>query len=301
MQISFALTTLAVLLCTALPGNVVVGEIAHVAIFNGNVPVPELFCNETEWVSIRNAIIQGASSPVRRLSEKGTPSLKGEAAAAEHHGSKVHRRTQTCTHCGPYCGAGGTGCPGGKGGRRRRVVQKRVRKAAQTTVVNSNNGNRKLLTQLECEAKIPAVGVALDALQASSSLSPTCSALLASSRDITCSEFTTDCDITSVSLVNAATNAVMYTLPPTGTTFCNSTKVNFLAATEFFLGTVNFYLTGPTIVANNRTDSHEPYYMYSRRGLPLGRYFPSGDYTLTVTSVYDAARSKTINFRANHC
>jgi hypothetical protein len=292
MQLSLALATLAALL-TALP-SMVVGEIAHVVIFNGNVPSPDLSCTEAEWASIRNAIISGASSRVRHLSGKSSaPGLKGEAAA--EHQPLVHRRAQSCSGCGPYCGHGGYGCPGGKGGRRR-VVQKRVRKAAQKTVVST--GNRKLLTQEECEAKIPAVGDALDELQPT--LSTTCSALVGSSRDITCSEFTTDCDITSVSLVNAASNMVISTLLSSGTTFCNSTKVNFLAATEFFLGNVSFAVSGPNIL-HNRTDTHDPYYMYSRRGMPLGRYFPSGDYTLTVQSQYDPTRTKTIKFRANHC
>jgi hypothetical protein len=309
MQIAHALVTTLVVLWTAasLP-TMALGDIAHVVLFNNDVPAADLYCNETEWDMIRNAIISGASSRVRRLSGKGTPAygIKGASAAADHE-PLVHRRTQGkgCSQCGSLCGLGGTGCPGGMG-RRRRAAQKNVPKAAQKDIVRSGHSHsRMLLMQEECEAKNANVNATLDLLQPT--LSANCSKLVGSTRNISCAEFTKDCDISYVSLINTTSpttaTTMVTSLPNKGTTFCNSTRITFLAATEFFLGTLNFNVTGSNGFSVNRTDQKAPYYMHPRTaaGALGGRRFPAGDYTLTVTSLYDAHRSKEIQFRANHC
>jgi hypothetical protein len=158
------------------------------------------------------------------------------------------------------------------------------------------------MTQEECEAKNAIVNATLDLLLPS--LSASCSKLVGSTRNISCADFTNDCDISYVSLVNATSNTTLATnLPAAGTAFCNSTRVTFLAATEFFLGMVNFNVTGSNGFTLNRTDQKAPYYMFPKYPLGVlgGRRFVAGDYTLTVTSQYDVHRSKVIKFRANHC
>jgi hypothetical protein len=152
------------------------------------------------------------------------------------------------------------------------------------------------MTPEECEAKNANVNATLDLLLPS--LSANCSKLVGSTRNISCADFTNDCDISYVSLVNATSTTTL------ATAFCNSTRVTFLAATEFFLGIVNFNVTsGSNGFTLNRTDQKAPYYTFPRYPLSVlgGRRFLAGDYTLTVTSQYDVHCSKVIKFRANHC
>jgi hypothetical protein len=280
-----------------------VGEIAHVVIFNKNQVRSDMSCTDAEFALIRDTIVQAASSKRRGLTTLGRgtrgqvasslPAATATATAtATDSSSRRRRRVQTkCSNCGPYCGAGGTGCPG-KGGRRRRRRQL------------TNNNSSPLLTMATCQGKIPAVDDALKALERSlTSLSASCRKLVGSSRDISCHEFTNDCGVSYVSLMDARKAVLVPKLPPTGTVFCQSTKVSFLATTSFWLGEVNFDLKSSSSSSTNggvseqHSQDEAPYYMDG----DSGQDYKAGNYTLTVSSQYMANQAQTIQFRVNPC
>jgi hypothetical protein len=277
-----------------------VGEIAHVVIFNKNQVRSDMSCTDAEFALIRDTIVQAAVSKRRGLTTLGrgtrgqvASSLPVATATATDSSSRRRLRVQSkCSNCGPYCGAGGTGCPG-KGGRRRRRSRRR-------TLTNNNSSPQ--LTMATCQGKIPAVDDALKALERSATMSASCRKLVGSSRDISCHEFTNDCGVSYVSLMDARnTNTVLVPkLPPTGTVFCQSTKVSFLATTSFWLGEVNFDLKSSSTnggVSEQHSQDEAPYYMDG----DSGQDYKAGNYTLTVSSQYMANQALTIQFRVNPC
>jgi hypothetical protein len=287
MMFSFACFTLASIVMTVLP-DIIAGDIAHMVVFNDNKEVSGLFCTDAEKQLMHDAMAAAAAARVRRLDGKGQRGLKGA--------TQTSRRTQTCTPgCGKYCGAAGTGCPSGKGGRRR------AEEASGSTKNKSARKSRELLTQAECEAKIPAVNAALNVLQAS--LLTPCKTVMGLKRNITCQEFSMDCSISYINLVNATSDKIMVAnVSASGVTFCKSSYVTWEASTAFFQGSVNFFLTGPNGYMSNRTEDKAPYFMYGNKGADAdGKLYPTGNFTLTVKSQYDMARPKTILFRAENC
>jgi hypothetical protein len=271
-----------VLVAATMAPCVVGGEIAHVVIFNKNQVRSDMSCTDAEFALIRDTIVQAANK--RRLSKKtagrgggGARGLKSSLPVAATASTPPQRRVQTkCTNCGPYCGAGGTGCPG-KGGRRRRQLA-------------------PPLTMASCQAKIPAVDDALKQLERSLPSSGSCRKLVGSSRDISCHEFTNDCGVSYVSLMDRGA-VLVQKLPPTGTTFCQSTKVSFLATTSFWLGVINFDLKSTNGFSDQRSEDEAPYYMDG----DSGKEYQAGNYTLTVASQYSDNQVQTIRFRVNSC
>jgi hypothetical protein len=287
-MLSLAFFTLASIVMTVHPG-IVAGEIAHMVVFNDNKEVTGLFCTDAEKQLMHDAMAAAAAAArVRRLGGKGQRGLKGA--------TQTSRRTQTCTPgCGKYCGAAGTGCPSGKGGRR--LAEEKM---SGSTNKMSAHKSRELLTRAECEAKIPAVNAALNVLQAS--LNTPCKTVMGLKRNITCQEFSMDCSISYINLVNATSDTIMVANVSNSVTFCKSSYVTWQASTAFFQGSVNFFLTGPNGYMSNRTEDKAPYFMYGNKGADAdGKLYPTGNFTLTVKSQYDQARPKTILFRAENC
>jgi hypothetical protein len=296
MMFSFSFITLASIVMTVHPG-MVAGEIAHMVIFNDNQEVPGLFCTDTEKQLMHDVMADAAAVRVRRLGGRGQQKQQPRGLKSATT-TQTSRRTQFCTPgCGKYCGLGGTGCPYGKGGRRR--TEEKV-SGSSSTKKTSGRKSRELLTRAECEAKIPAVNSALNVLQAS--LNTPCKSVMGLTRTITCQDFSTECSISHIHLINATSDTIMKANVTSGVTFCKSTFVTWQAATEFFQGSVNFFLTGPNNYMANRTEEHAPYFMYANKGADAnGKYYPTGNFTLTVKSQYELARPKTITFRAENC
>jgi hypothetical protein len=146
-----------------------------------------------------------------------------------------------------------------------------------------------------CQAKIPAVDDALEQLERTLP-SATCRKLVGSSRDISCHEFTNDCGVSYVSLMDRST-VLVQKLPPTGTTFCQSTRVSFLATASFWLGEISFELKSTNGFSDQHSEDEAPYYMHG----DSGKEYKAGNYTLTVASQYVVNQTQTIRFRVNNC
>jgi hypothetical protein len=176
-----------------------------------------------------------------------------------------------------------------------------MKEVSDSAKETNTHKSRELLTRPECEAKIPAVNAALSVLQAS--LTSPCKDVMGLSRTITCQQFSMDCSISYINLVNATSNKVMVAnVSASGVTFCKSSYVTWQASTAFFQGSVNFFLTGPNGYISNRTEEKAPYFMYGNKGADVdGKLYPAGNFTLTVKSQYDVGRPKTILFRAENC
>jgi hypothetical protein len=183
-----------------------------------------------------------------------------------------------------------------------------------------------------CQAKLPAIHAALDTLLPL--LTPPCRALVSAPlRDITCQEFTTDCGVKQVKLVNADENSIMsssivssssLTATTSGTTtaFCQSVGVSFEAAAKFSVGLVRFVVSsssmtagsssssssstgsGDVVVVYNRTATEAPFYFNGETALgePKGVNFPLGMYTMTITSDYSPlSGAQSFPFTVNNC
>jgi hypothetical protein len=177
------------------------------------------------------------------------------------------------------------------------------------------------MTLASCQAKIPAIHAALDTLQPS--LTPPCRALVSAPlRDITCQEFTTDCGVQQVKLVNADENSILSsnvvssstTTSVTSTAFCQSVGVSFEAAAKFSVGLVRFVVSSSTagssstesdvVVVYNRTATEAPFYFNGETALgePKGVNFPLGTYTMTITSDYSPlSGGQSFPFTVNNC
>jgi hypothetical protein len=341
MKLGAALFALAVVV---LP-SIVSGVPGHVVVLNGNKDEPPaVTCTATERIAIGNAIQAAVTARRRRQLSKGSPVVRSAVVSAQEETLELpHGRKLTCpTGCGPACWIGGTGCPGGMGRRDRRRRAKESKAAARRHVrqtreqqpdhrpeerqvlvqpdstgggggggegSSSGAANPGFMTPLPmtmaaCQAKIPAIHAALDTLQPS--LTAPCQALLSAPRDITCQEFTTDCDVGLVKLVNADENSIVSgSVSASGTAFCQSDGISFEAATKFSVGLVHFVVSTPgsTSIVYNRTATEPPYYFNGETelGEPKGVNFPLGTYTMKITSDYDPLHAKTFAFTVNNC
>jgi hypothetical protein len=341
MKLGAALFALALVVLPTVVSGAAVG---HVIILNGNKDEPPaVTCTATERNAIGNAI-QAAVTARRRQLSKGSPVVRSAVVSAQEETLQLpHGRKLTCpTGCGPACWIGGTGCPGGMGRRHRRRRRAKESKAATRRHVrqtreqqqpdrqeerqvlvqpdamggggggegsSSGAANPGFMTPLPmtmaaCQAKIPAIHAALDTLQPS--LTAPCQALLSAPRDITCQEFTTDCDVGLVKLVNADENSIVSgSVSASGTAFCQSDGISFEAATKFSVGLVHFVVSTPgsTSIVYNRTATEPPYYFNGETelGEPKGVNFPLGTYTMKITSDYDPLHAKTFAFTVNNC
>jgi hypothetical protein len=330
MKFGAAFVALALAVAQLLP-TLVHGDVGVVVVLNGNKDdPPAVTCTATEKNTI-DIVIQAAASARRQLGVKG---LSRKVVAASEEGEEMPRgRKLNCpTGCGPYCWGSGTGCPGGMGRRNRRVKESKaasrrhVRKTREQQpdqelerqlpgFLDSTSGgvgggiaNPGVMTPLPmtmdtCRAKIPTIHAALNALQPS--LTPPCQALLSAPRNITCQEFTTDCDIKLVKMVStdeSSMQSVSVSSSPTGKSFCQSEGISFEAATKFSVGLVHFVVSAPTGVVYNRTATKAPYYFNGENALgPKGVTFPLGTYTMTITSDYEPLSSKSFAFTVKNC
>lgn len=208
-----------------------------------------------------------------------------------------------CKRCGPYCSYPGTGgCP--KTSRRRRQLNG----VNATTTTNSANTTTAAPT-LCVASQVQAMNAALIGVKAL--VSSPCKSFI-DARSVQCVPSTTNCGIIGIHLINAigdsvnATHIETYSARHNGTilSFCKSQKVSFHAETDFFIGRVNFVIRGVGhSFASNRTENAEPYYMYGNNGDSIdGKYFSTvGNYSLTITSEYDAQNNVTVAFQTRNC
>jgi hypothetical protein len=241
MKFGAAFVNVALAVAQLLP-TLVHGDVGVAVVLNGNKDdPPAVTCTATEKNTIDN-VIQAAASARRQLGVKGL-SRKVVIAASEEGEEMPRGRKLTCpTGCGPYCWGSGTGCPGGMGRRNRRVKESKAASRRHVRKTREQQPDQELerqlpgsldstgggggggggianpgvmtplpMTMVTCQAKIPTIHAALNALQPS--LTPPCQVVLRAPRNITCQEFTTDCDIKLVKMVSTDGSSMQELLP----------------------------------------------------------------------------------------